>query len=119
MILREFLSSFTWEKNKFFFVYILLLTKQSYICTRIRKSNNLKSNKMKKVLSIVAASAMLAIVACGPSAEEKAKMEAQRQADSIAAATRAADSLAALETSMVPADSTATDSAATTTEAAH
>lgn len=75
---------------------------------------------MKKVLSIVAASAMLAIVACGPSAEEKAKMEAQRQADSIAAATRAADSLAALETSMVPAaDSTATDSAATTTEAAH
>ena len=26
---------------------------------------------MKKVLSIVAASAMLAIVACGPSAEEK------------------------------------------------
>ena len=29
---------------------------------------------MKKVLSIVAASAMLAIVACGPSAEEKLKM---------------------------------------------
>lgn len=75
---------------------------------------------MKKVLSIVAASAMLAIVACGPSAEEKAKIEAQRQADSIAAATRAADSLAALENQMVPADTTAVDTAAAaTTEAAH
>jgi hypothetical protein len=99
----------------------LLLTNYSYICTRIRKSNNLKSNKMKKVLSIVAASAMLAIVACGPSAEEKAKLEAQKQADSIAAATRAADSLAALEGSMV--DTTAvsadTTAAAATTEAAH
>jgi hypothetical protein len=76
---------------------------------------------MKKVLSIVAASAMLAIVACGPSAEEKAKLEAQKQADSIAAATRAADSLAALEGSMV--DTTAvsadTTAAAATTEAAH
>ena len=42
---------------------------------------------MKKVLSIVAASAMLAIVACGPSAEEKAKMEerAKQIQDSIAA----------------------------------
>ena len=75
---------------------------------------------MKKVLSIVAASAMLAIVACGPSAEEKAKLEAQKQADSIAAATRAADSLAALENQMVPADTTAADTAAAaTTEAAH
>ncbi len=74
---------------------------------------------MKKVLSIVAASAMLAIVACGPSAEEKAKMEAQKQADSIAAATRAADSLAALENQMVPADSAAVDTAAASTEAAH
>jgi protein involved in sex pheromone biosynthesis len=74
---------------------------------------------MKKVLSIVAASAMLAIVACGPSAEEKAKMEAQKQADSIAAATRAADSLAALENQMVPADTAAVDTAAASTEAAH
>ena len=30
---------------------------------------------MKKVLSIAAATAMLAIVACGPSADEKAKAE--------------------------------------------
>lgn len=74
---------------------------------------------MKKVLSIVAASAMLAIVACGPSAEEKLKMEAQHQADSIAAATRAADSLAALEGTMVPDSTTVDTAAAATTEAAH
>ena len=75
---------------------------------------------MKKVLSIVAASAMLAIVACGPSAEEKAKMEAQKQADSIAAATRAADSLAALENTMVDTTAVSADTtAAATTEAAH
>jgi len=57
---------------------------------------------MKKVLSIVAATAMLAIVACGPSAEEKRKAEEQRVSDSIEAATRTADSLAALEASMIP-----------------
>jgi hypothetical protein len=65
---------------------------------------------------------MLAIVACGPSAEEKAKMEAQKQADSIAAATRTADSLAVLEETMVPSDSTMVDSAAAAPaaeEAAH
>jgi hypothetical protein len=75
---------------------------------------------MKKVLSIVAATAMLAIVACGPSAEEKAKMEAKRVQDSIEASTRMADSLAALEASMMPADSAAADTAAAaSTEAAH
>jgi hypothetical protein len=75
---------------------------------------------MKKVLSIVAASAMLAIVACGPSAEEKKKAEEKRIQDSIEAAQRNADSLAALEQSMLPADSTATvDTAAAATEAAH
>ena len=56
---------------------------------------------MKKVLSIVIAFAILAIVSCGPSAEEKMKMDAARQADSILsasiAASHTADSLAALE----------------------
>lgn len=76
---------------------------------------------MKKVLSIVAATAMLAIVACGPSAEEKKKAEEKRIQDSIEAATRNADSLQALEESMMPVDTNAVDSnaaAATTTEAA-
>jgi hypothetical protein len=76
---------------------------------------------MKKVLSIVAATAMLAIVACGPSAEEKAKNGSKKRVqDSIEAATRMADSLAALEASMMPADSAAADTAAAaSTEAAH
>jgi hypothetical protein len=64
---------------------------------------------MKKVLSIVAAGAMMAIVACGPSAEEKKKMDEKRIQDSIEAAQRTADSLAALEASMMP-DSAAHDS---------
>lgn len=69
---------------------------------------------MKKVLSIVAATAMLAIVACGPSAEEKKKAEEKRIQDSIEAATRNQDSLDALEQQMMPADTTASaDTAAT------
>ncbi len=41
---------------------------------------------MKKVFSIIALAAMATFVACGPSAEEKAKMEddAKRLQDSIA-----------------------------------
>jgi hypothetical protein len=73
---------------------------------------------MKKVLSIVAASAMLAIVACGPSAEEKKKADEKRIQDSIEAAQRNADSLAALEASMLPADTTVAAEAAPATEAA-
>jgi hypothetical protein len=68
---------------------------------------------MKKVLSIVAIAAMTALVACGPSAEEKAKMEAdaKRMQDSIAAALT--NMTAPVDTAAVaPADSTAT----TTTE---
>lgn len=75
---------------------------------------------MKKVLSILAAASMLAVIACGPSAEEKKKADEKRIQDSIEAAQRMADSLAAMEAAMMPADSTATvDSAAATTEAAH
>ena len=43
---------------------------------------------MKKVLSLIAIAGMFAFVACGPNAEEKAKME-QAKADSIAAAEAA------------------------------
>ncbi|MFN5665280.1 MAG: hypothetical protein ACK461_08895, partial [Bacteroidota bacterium] len=63
---------------------------------------------------------MLAVVACGPSAEEKKKAEEKRIQDSIEAATRMADSLAAMEASMMPADTTAADTtAAAPAEAAH
>ncbi len=76
---------------------------------------------MKKVFAILAASAMLAIVACGPSAEEKKKAEEKRAQDSTEAAQRNQDSLQALEESMMPVDSNAVDTAAgaTATEAAH
>lgn len=71
---------------------------------------------MKKVLSIVAASAMLAIVACGPSADEKAKAE-QAKLDSIEQQRIADSTLQAQETAMTsdstaaPADSTAAPAA--------
>lgn len=53
---------------------------------------------MKKVLASLMIAGMFAVVACGPSAEEKAKMDAAAQAtaDSIAAAAQqAADAAAA------------------------
>jgi hypothetical protein len=74
---------------------------------------------MKKVLSIVAVAAMTALVACGPSAEEKAKMEAEakRLQDSISnamtALTTAADSTM---NASAPVDSTATTTPTTTEE---
>ena len=51
---------------------------------------------MKKVLALVMAAGMFSIVACGPSAEEKQKMEEAAKAaqDSIAAAAQQAASAA-------------------------
>lgn len=77
---------------------------------------------MKKVFAILAASAMLAIVACGPSAEEKKKAEEKRAQDSTEAAQRNQDSLEAMANEMMPADSNAvvdTTVTTTTTEVAH
>lgn len=74
---------------------------------------------MKKVLSILAAASMLAVIACGPSAEEKKKADEKRIQDSIEAAQRMADSLAAMEAAMMPADSTATVDSAAAAPAGH
>lgn len=71
---------------------------------------------MKKVFSIVMLAALTtAFVSCGPSAEEKAKMEerAKQVADSIAAAI--SESMNQVTTETAPVDSTA---AAATTETA-
>ncbi len=68
---------------------------------------------MKKVLSIVAATAMLAIVACGPSADDKAKAE-QAKLDSIEQ-QRIADSTLQAQEAAMTADTTA--AAADTTAA--
>lgn len=67
---------------------------------------------MKKVLSIIAVAAVATFVACGPSAEEKAKMEerAKQIQDSIAASITES-----MQTAEPAADSTA---AAATTETA-
>lgn len=74
---------------------------------------------MKKVLSILAAASMLAVIACGPSAEEKKKADEKRIQDSIEAAQRMADSLAAMEAAMMPADSTVAADSTVEAPAAH
>lgn len=68
-----------------------------------------KSKYMKKIITLVSAVCLALIISCGPSAEEKAKMEQQRQdsinavveqqrQDSIAFAERAMqDSIAAVQ----------------------
>jgi uncharacterized protein YggE len=66
---------------------------------------------MKKVLSIVAVAGMLAVIACGPSAEEKRKAEEKRIQDSIEAAEKEAAALEALEVEATEADTTATEAA--------
>jgi hypothetical protein len=78
-----------------------------------------KKIKMKKVFSIIAVAALAtSFVACGPSADEKAKMEAEAKAkeDSI----KRADSIANAATMEATVDTTAatTETAAATTETA-
>ncbi len=73
---------------------------------------------MKKVFSIIAVAAVAtSFVACGPSAEEKAKMEerAKFMQDSIAAAIN--NSMESAATEAAPADSTAASAATTETAA--
>ena len=65
---------------------------------------------MKKVLSIALVAGMFAIYSCGPSAEEKAAAEKQKQ-DSVAAAEQAAQAAAQAQASI---DSTAKMAADTT-----
>ena len=69
---------------------------------------------MKKVLSLIAIAGMFAFVACGPSAEEKAKME-QAKADSIAAAKAANAEMEAAK-AQATADSMAAAATADTTK---
>jgi hypothetical protein len=60
---------------------------------------------MKKVLSVFVIAGMVALIACGPSAEEKAAKE-KAKADSIAAVLKA-DSIAMAEKEKAVADSVA------------
>lgn len=73
---------------------------------------------MKKVLSIIVVAVVATFVACGPSAEEKAKMEeaAKRAGDSISAAL--SESLNSAMTEATATDSTATTAVETATTAA-
>jgi hypothetical protein len=70
-----------------------------------------KTLKMKKVFSIIAVALMVTFVACGPSAEEKEKIEAQAKAtaDSI---QKALEASMAASTPEAGADSTKADTTA-------
>jgi len=67
---------------------------------------------MKKVLSLIAVAAMATMVSCGPSAEEKAKIEEslKRMQDSMEAAAKAMVEEVANEAD-VAADTTAAEAA--------
>ncbi|MSP69939.1 MAG: hypothetical protein EXR20_06670 [Bacteroidetes bacterium] len=65
---------------------------------------------MKKVLSIVAATAMIALVACGPSEADKKAAADKAMQDSVAMADSLASAEAAAASAMV--DSTKVDSGA-------
>lgn len=64
---------------------------------------------MKKVFTLISAFAFVAMIACGPSAEEKAKAE-QMAKDSAAAAQATADSLAKIESDRMAAEKMMQDS---------
>jgi hypothetical protein len=69
---------------------------KAYFCA------TLKTNKMKKIITLVSVASMLALVSCGPSAAEKAKI-AKDRLDSIAGAAKArivADSTAKYDADM-------------------
>ena len=66
---------------------------------------------MKKVLSIVAATAMIALVACGPSEADKKAAADKAMQDSVAMADSLASAEAAAASAMVT-DSTKVDSGA-------
>ncbi len=72
---------------------------------------------MKKVFSIIAVAVVATFVACGPSAEEKAKMEenAKRIQDSITAAINASMNAATAATDSVAAAAAAAAANAVTT----
>ncbi len=97
----------------FYFLKNFRVTKgpKRYKCEII---NVKKPNFMKKVMSILAVALVATFIACGPSAEEKAKAEeaAKMAADSIAKALEASLSSAVSEAAAT------VDSAAATTETA-
>ncbi len=98
------------QRQIFFRFFRVTIFKIGYQC---KIKQNFKLIKMKKVFSIIAVAFVAAsFVACGPSAEEKAKMEenAKRTADSIANAISASMNEAAVEPA---ADSTAAATATT------
>lgn len=69
----------------------MVINKKGLLLRPLNSTN--PKNKMKKVLSTLLVAGMFAVVACGPSAEEKAAQEKAVQ-DSIATAEQAAKAAA-------------------------
>jgi hypothetical protein len=78
-----------WEKDNRFVVFNTFLFKEkmnsriigSFLTTFATDINNKpKQTKMKKLFTVLFIAGAMSIVACGPSAEEKAKQEAEAKA---------------------------------------
>jgi hypothetical protein len=76
----------------------------------LRPDTNINSNnqnKMKKLLTLLFIAGAMGIVACGPSAEEKAKMEAESKAKMDSLFNAASQSVSTSMDSVATHDSTA------------
>jgi hypothetical protein len=93
------------DKNTFFCFFRVTKVLIWYKC----QITNIKTTTMKKVFSLIAVALVATMVACGPSAEEKAKIEAdlKAKADSITKSLEQAvnDASAPADTTAAPADS--------------
>jgi hypothetical protein len=87
-----------------------------YLCTPDTSTNPKQTNKMKKLFTLLFVAGTMCFVACGPSAEEKAKMEAEAKAkmDSLFNAASQTMTMDSAATAMP--DSAATAAPATTEE---
>jgi hypothetical protein len=56
------------------------MLKNHYICAQILILTQTTKKQMKKLFTLLFIAGAMSIVACGPSAEEKAKMEAESKA---------------------------------------
>jgi|1185.fasta_scaffold99364_2 hypothetical protein len=86
---------------------MLFLLKNHYICAQILILTQTTKNKMKKLFTVLFIAGAMSIVACGPSAEEKAKQEAESKAKMDSLFNAASQSVSTSADSVATHDSTA------------
>jgi hypothetical protein len=88
----------------------------NYLCPPDTSTNPNKQTKMKKLFTLLFVAGAMSFVACGPSAEEKAKMEADAKAKMDSLFNAASQSMTTDTTATAMPDTAATAAPATTEE---